>query len=102
MVLTTATLRLAHIPDQEVPGWKRYRVMLDGEPVGFVVEHRPWRGSGYGGQRWIAAHNPSGGDWTADWASAPVRTRRWRRRPGRAPGGVHLGAVGRSGDRARF
>ena len=38
--------------------------MLDGEPVGFVVEHRPWRGSGYGGQRWIAAHNPSGGDWS--------------------------------------
>lgn len=69
-------LRLRRLPDQEVTGWHRYRVFDGDQPVGLVHEHREWRGWRYGGQRWMAAHNPTGGDWAACWCSTPVETRR--------------------------
>ncbi len=90
----TEGLRLRRLPDQEVTGWKRYRVFDGEDPIGFVVEEREWKGWRYAGQRWMGVHNPTGGDGEACWRSQLLLPTRHEAVTALA---VHLGPCGRLG-----
>ncbi len=73
--VTTAALQPARLDDQEITGWRRYRVLLDDQLVGVVAEWHDWIGHRYGPRRWEATHNPTGEAFRACWRSQPCRTR---------------------------
>ncbi len=68
-------VRLVRLDDQSVTRWKRYRVAVANQPVGFLAEEREWLAHRYGPRRWCAVHNPSGSAWRACWRSEPSSTR---------------------------
>lgn len=63
-------LRLERTESQGGPLWARWRVFDEaGALVGTVVEERQCLGHAYGPPTFTVAHDPTGGQWAALWAS---------------------------------
>jgi hypothetical protein len=64
-------LLLERTESQDVTLWAQWRVVDEaGVGVGVVVEERQWLGHAYGPPSFAVAHNPTGGQWAALWASS--------------------------------
>jgi hypothetical protein len=64
-------LLLERTESQGVMRWARWRLVDEaGGLVGVVVEERDWLGHAYGPPYFTVAHNPTGGQWAALWASS--------------------------------
>ena len=68
--------KLVKVDAMDAGGEVAYRVELDGRPVGWVGDGRPWRGWRYGGRKWWACWREEG-DTAARWSSElefPIRS----------------------------
>ena len=60
--------KLVKVDPMQAGGEVAYRVEVDGRPVGWVGDGRPWRGHRFGGRRWFACWREDG-DTAARWDS---------------------------------
>lgn len=60
--------RLVKVDPMHASGEVTYRVEIDGRPVGWVGDGRPWRGWRHGGRRWWACWREAE-DTAARWSS---------------------------------
>ena len=67
-------IRRRRLPHDPETGWEVWELLRGTEQIGTLVEHRAWRGTGFGGRRWIAVHNPGLVPYRAQWVSEPQKT----------------------------
>lgn len=72
----TEQIRRRRLPPDPITRWECWELLRGSERIGELLEHRDWRGSTYGGRRWIAVHNPSLTPYHALWRSDPQKTMR--------------------------
>jgi hypothetical protein len=69
-------IRKRHLAPDSDTGWDRWELVVNGDRVGELFEHRTWMGSRYGGRRWIAVHNPTLAPYGSLFSTEPQRTMR--------------------------